>query len=129
VQLEYIVGQYTGDPQNPTKIHLHLPALEDLSLWNLPSLVGLCPKQYHTTLPRLKYLSLKECLQFNIKSFADFITHHSVTRSVDNTIIKVYIPNSIFSYYMHVFISHSFIVGIEWECGSFSRFGDTGGKQ
>ncbi|AES70777.2 hypothetical protein MTR_3g062230 [Medicago truncatula] len=88
-QLEYIIGQYTDDHQNHTEIHLRLPALECLSLWNLPSLVGMSRKQYQTTFPPLEELELIECSQFaNIKSIGDFITHHSVIRSVDDRIIE-----------------------------------------
>jgi len=94
-QLEYINGYDTDDHQNHTEIHLHLPALEDLCLINLPSLVRMCPKQYRTTFPHLKNIVLYECSQFAIKSIGDFITHHSVTRSVDGTIIKVSILISI----------------------------------
>ncbi|RHN67987.1 putative P-loop containing nucleoside triphosphate hydrolase, leucine-rich repeat domain, L [Medicago truncatula] len=83
-QLEYIIGHYNDGHQNNTKIHLHLPALEDLYLENLPSLVANYPKQYHTTFPQLKKLVVEECPQF----IGDFLTHHSVTRSVDDTIIK-----------------------------------------
>jgi len=96
VQLEYIVGHYTDAHENHREIHLHLPALESFHLWKLPSLVGMCPKQYHTTFPSLKYLFLKECPQFNIKSIGDLITHRSVTRSMDSTFIKVSILISIY---------------------------------
>ncbi|KEH34538.1 LRR and NB-ARC domain disease resistance protein [Medicago truncatula] len=91
-QLEYIIGHYNDGHQNNTKIHLHLPELEDLYLENLPSLVANYPKQYHTTFPQLKKLVVEECPQF----IGDFLTHHSVTRSVDDTIIKVFILISIY---------------------------------
>jgi len=90
VQLEYIFGHYTSDDQNHKEIHLHLPALELLWLWNLPSLIGMCLKQHHITFPPLKDLTLNKCGEVtNIKSIGDFISRHSVTRSVDTTIIKV----------------------------------------
>jgi len=96
-QLEYIIGQYTDDHQNHTEIHLRLPALKCLSLWNLPSLVGMSRKQYQTTFPPFEELELIECSQFaNIKSIGDFITHHSVIRSVDGRIIEVFIHDSIY---------------------------------
>ena len=86
-----MVGHYTDNhDQNHREIHLHLPALESLYLWNLPSLVTMCPKQYRMTFPPLKDLELSNCGEVtNIKSIGDFITHHSVTRSPDGTIIKV----------------------------------------
>ena len=136
VQLEYIFEHYIDDHQNLTEIHLQLPALENFHLRNLPSLVAICPKQYHTTLSALKELVSSECPQVAIKSIADFITSHS-TRSMDGTIIKV----SLFSYifvvcdiillflFMHIFISHSFIAGIEWKHRAFSRHGKNGGKK
>jgi len=62
VLLEYIIGHYTDDrDQNQREIHLYLPALENLYLCNLPSLVTMCPKQYHMTFPPLKYLELNNC--------------------------------------------------------------------
>ncbi|XP_039687983.1 probable disease resistance protein At1g58602 [Medicago truncatula] len=88
-KLEYILGHYTHDHQNLLKIDLHLCSLESLSLCNLPSLVAICPKQCHITFPPLKNFELKNCSQVStVKSISDFITHHSVTRFVDNTIIK-----------------------------------------
>jgi len=96
-QLEYIIGHYDDDHQNHTEIHLHLPALESLCLCNLQSLVAMCPNQYHTTFPPLKELLLDKCSQVaNVKSMGDFITHHSVTRYVDSTTIKVSIPTFIY---------------------------------
>ncbi|RHN67919.1 putative P-loop containing nucleoside triphosphate hydrolase, leucine-rich repeat domain, L [Medicago truncatula] len=83
-KLEYIIGHFNDDHQNHTQIHLQLPALEFLYLENLPSLVANYPKQYHTTFPQLEILEVEKCPQF----IGDFITHHSVTRSVDDTIIK-----------------------------------------
>jgi len=60
-KLEYIIGHFTDDHQNHVEIHLHLPALENLFLRNLPSLVSMCPKQYHTTFSSLKELELNNC--------------------------------------------------------------------
>lgn len=74
VQLEYIIGNYTGDHQNDNEIHLHFPALEGLYLKNLPSLVAMCPKQYHTTFPPLKELKLDQCSQVaNVKSIGEIM--------------------------------------------------------
>jgi len=97
-QLEYIVGHYTDHHKNHIEIHLHLSALECLHLWHLPSLVGMCPKQYHTTFPPLEELYIINCSQFAIKSIGDFITHHSETRSVENTLIKV-------SLFLYIFVA------------------------
>ncbi|CAK8575006.1 unnamed protein product [Lathyrus sativus] len=83
VQLEYIFGHYTNDHQNHTKKHLCLLSLEYLNLHDLPSLVSICSKQYHTTLPLLKELILSAA---NIKSIGGFIPHYS--RSVNCTTMK-----------------------------------------
>jgi hypothetical protein len=83
-QLEYIFGHDTSDHQNHMEIQLHLPELRDVFLVNLPSLVAMCPKQYRTTYPSLKTLELKKCSQVDIKS-----VFHSVSESLDSTIIKV----------------------------------------
>ncbi|XP_058764079.1 uncharacterized protein LOC131637508 isoform X2 [Vicia villosa] len=70
MQLEYIFGHYTNDHQNHTEYHLHLSSLERVYLWELQSLVAICPKQYHITLPVLNQLVLKYCSwDANIKSF------------------------------------------------------------
>ncbi|AES70762.1 hypothetical protein MTR_3g062050 [Medicago truncatula] len=56
-----IFGHYTDDRENENEIHLHLPAaLERLKLSSLQSLIGLCPKQYHTTFPPLKELKIDQ---------------------------------------------------------------------
>ncbi|PNX56342.1 hypothetical protein L195_g049833, partial [Trifolium pratense] len=87
-QLEYIIfGPETNDHQNHMEVQLHFPELRHLKVWNLPSLVAVCPKQYRTTFPSLESFELKECSQVHIKSIGDFIVH-SVSESVDNTIIK-----------------------------------------
>ncbi|XP_004500352.1 uncharacterized protein [Cicer arietinum] len=88
VQLEYIVGPYSDDHQNHTEIHIHFLALEYLYLVNLPSLVAMCPKQYGTTFPCLKLLKLNNCSKVDIKSIGDFITPHSLTRSMDGASMK-----------------------------------------
>ncbi|XP_012571323.1 uncharacterized protein [Cicer arietinum] len=88
VQLEYIVGPYSDDHQNHTEIHIHFLALEYLYLVNLPSLVAMCPKQYGTTFPCLKLLKLNNCSKVDIKSIGDFITRHSLTRSMDGASMK-----------------------------------------
>jgi len=89
VQLEYIFEHYIDDHQNHTENHLQLPVLENFHLRNLPSLVALCPKQYHTTISPLKELVFNECSQVAVKNIGNFITNHSITRSVDGTIMKV----------------------------------------
>ncbi|KEH34514.1 LRR and NB-ARC domain disease resistance protein [Medicago truncatula] len=88
-KLEYIIGHDTDDHQNHIEIHLHLLTLETFVLWNLPSLVGMSPKQYRTSFPHLKDLELLECQHFAIKSIGDFTMHHSATRFVDGPITKV----------------------------------------
>ncbi|KAL5073111.1 hypothetical protein RYX36_012095 [Vicia faba] len=51
--------------------------------------VGICPKQYHTALPLLKKLVLKNCLwTANTKSINDFVPRHYVSRSVNCTTMK-----------------------------------------
>lgn len=97
-QLEYIFGHYTGDHQNHPETHLHLLALERLQLINLSSLVAMCPEQYHTTFQKLKFLELKNCPQVTkVKSISDFLTHPSLTRSTNNTIIQV-------SLFLYIFV-------------------------
>lgn len=94
VQLEYIFGDYINDDQNHTEKHLLLSSLELLGLFGLPSLVGICPKQYHTTLPLLKQFVIRGCSwNANIKPIGDLIPHHSISRSVNCTTMKVFLPS------------------------------------
>lgn len=95
-QLEYIFGCYTHDNQNHNEIHLCLPALESLSLNNLPSLVDMSPKNYCVSLPLLTKFELEECSQVASKSIGDFIDH-SVSRSLDSTSVKV-------SFFPYIFV-------------------------
>ncbi|XP_058755884.1 uncharacterized protein LOC131629101 isoform X2 [Vicia villosa] len=88
IQLEYIFGHYTDDHQNHGEINLNLPALEVLDFQNLQSFMAMSPKQCRTTFPTLARFNLIECSRATIKSIGDFLTHHSVTEFVDNTIIK-----------------------------------------
>jgi len=60
-KLEYIIGHFTNDHQNHTEIPRHLPTLESFILRNLPSLVSMCPRQYHATFPPLKKFELNNC--------------------------------------------------------------------
>ncbi|CAI8595880.1 unnamed protein product [Vicia faba] len=88
-KLEYIFGHYTDDHHNHSKIHLHLSALQSLTLNCLPSLVAICPKQYCTTFPPFKNLRLSDCSEVAIKSIGEFIINHSESESLLNTITKV----------------------------------------
>ncbi|XP_058764096.1 uncharacterized protein LOC131637522 [Vicia villosa] len=68
VELKYIFGHYPNDHRNYIENHLHLSSLEYVYLRELPSLVAICPKQYHTTLPVLNILVLKNCSQYDSRS-------------------------------------------------------------
>jgi hypothetical protein len=73
IELEYIFGHYTHDHQNHNEVQLNLPALKHINLCNLPSLVAMSTKQYHTTCPLSVELEHNGCSQVAIKSFQDFI--------------------------------------------------------
>ncbi|KAK2386595.1 putative disease resistance protein [Trifolium repens] len=73
IKLEYIFGHYTHDHQNHNEVQLNLPALKHINLCNLPSLVAMSTKQYHTTCPLSVELEHNGCSQVAIKSFQDFI--------------------------------------------------------
>jgi hypothetical protein len=87
-QLEHIFGHDTSDHQNHMEIQLRLPELRRLDLCNLPSLVAMS----QTTFPSLEILFLHDCSQVDIKSI-----FHSVSESMDHTIIKV-------SFYPYIFV-------------------------
>jgi hypothetical protein len=98
-KLEYIFGHINSSDdhdQNNNEIQLHLPALKSLKLVKLQSIIGICPKQYHTTFPPLKQLELNECSQVDVKSIGDFTFHTSVSRYQDSTTIKVHTPLSMY---------------------------------
>ncbi|WJX31212.1 hypothetical protein P8452_19664 [Trifolium repens] len=95
-KLEYIFGHINSSDdhdQNNNEIQLHLPALKSLKLVKLQSIIGICPKQYHTTFPPLKELELSECFQVDVKSIGDFTFHTSISRYQDSTTIKQFNGN------------------------------------
>ncbi|XP_027337494.1 uncharacterized protein LOC113851221 [Abrus precatorius] len=81
-QLEYIFGCWVDDHQNHNKRNLDLHVLESLRLHDLPSLIGICSKNYSTTLPPLKKFEHNGCSHISIKSIGDF------TLSLSNTSVK-----------------------------------------
>ncbi|KEH33707.1 hypothetical protein MTR_3g048603 [Medicago truncatula] len=70
-KLEYIFG-HIDDSDDHQNYNPHLPALKCLKLCRLPSLTGMCTKNYRTTFPPLAVLELINCTQFDIKSIGDF---------------------------------------------------------
>jgi hypothetical protein len=98
-KLEYIFGNMNASDdydQNNSEIQLHLPALKSLDLVNLPSLISMSPRQYHTTFPLLNNLLLSKCSQVDVKSIGDFT---STSRHQDSTAIKVCTPLSMYFFY------------------------------
>ncbi|KAI5408404.1 uncharacterized protein LOC127084404 [Lathyrus oleraceus] len=85
-KLEYIFGHYNLDHENKTETHLHLLALERFILFEVPSFVAICPKQYYTTFPSLKELVL---IGLHVGSIS--ISH--MTRSAYRTITKEFSEN------------------------------------
>jgi len=71
-KLEYIFG-HIDDSNDHQNHNLHLPALKSLKLCILPSLTGVCTKNYRTTFPALAELELINCSQLDTKSIGDFI--------------------------------------------------------
>ncbi|CAJ1932998.1 unnamed protein product [Sphenostylis stenocarpa] len=61
-QLEYMLGQYPVANQDYKEIHIHFPALETLSLHNLPNFVSFCAtNNLSVTWPSLKKLVCDGC--------------------------------------------------------------------
>ncbi|XP_045823749.1 uncharacterized protein LOC123916351 isoform X2 [Trifolium pratense] len=96
-KLEYIFGHNDASDHhhhhqnhNNEVTHLHLPALEKLHLHSLPSLIGMCTKNYHTTLPTLIEVKVIECPKVAIKSIGDFmVTNYSmisISQEISTTI-------------------------------------------
>jgi len=71
-KLEYIFG-HIDDSDDHQNHNLHLPALKCLKLCSLPSLTGVCTKNYLPTFPHLAELELGDCTHVDIKSIGDFI--------------------------------------------------------
>ncbi|GAU27292.1 hypothetical protein TSUD_125730 [Trifolium subterraneum] len=95
-KLKYIFGHINAsndNDQNNNEIQLHLPALKSLKLSSLPSLIGICPKQYHTTFSPLKVLEFHNCSQDDVKSIGDFTFLTSISRYQDNTTVKQFSGN------------------------------------
>ncbi|KAK2386576.1 disease resistance protein [Trifolium repens] len=97
-KLKYIFGHINASDdhdhdQNNNEIEHHLPALKSLTLLLLRSLIGICPKQYHTTFPPLKELELSKCSQVDVKSIGDFTFLTSISRYQDSTTIKQFSGN------------------------------------
>ncbi|XP_045824198.1 uncharacterized protein LOC123916725 isoform X2 [Trifolium pratense] len=81
-KLEYIFGNI-----NASDLHnyLHLPALRSLYLNNLPSLIGMGTKNYHTILSHLAVIRLYGCPKVE-SIIGDFV--YSMSKSQDSTTIK-----------------------------------------
>ncbi|PNY13999.1 putative CC-NBS-LRR resistance protein, partial [Trifolium pratense] len=99
-KLEYIFGIHINASVHHQNhhinevIHLHLPALESLELRSLPSLMGVCVKNYCTTFPPLTVLQLFECPQVVTKSIGDFVCSSiSNPRDSTSTTIKDLVGN------------------------------------
>ncbi|KAK2386586.1 hypothetical protein QL285_060459 [Trifolium repens] len=96
-KLEYIFGHKNASDHhhhhqnhNNEVTNLHLPALEKLHLCSLPNLIGMCTKNYYTTLPTLKEVELIECPKVAIKSIGDFMVPNysmiSISQEISTTI-------------------------------------------
>ncbi|GAU18662.1 hypothetical protein TSUD_124950 [Trifolium subterraneum] len=92
-KLKYIFGRINDNDQNNNEIQLHLPELKSLKLSSLPSLIGICPKQYHTTFSPLKVLKFDCCSLDDVKSIGDFTFLTSISRYQDNTTVKQFSGN------------------------------------
>jgi hypothetical protein len=81
-KLEYIFfGQINANDHHHEN-HLHLPSLQCLQFNNLPSLIGMGTKNYHTMLSRLEVISLIECPQLVAnESIGDQNSMHMHTQS------------------------------------------------
>jgi hypothetical protein len=95
MKLKYIFGHINASDHHHEN-HLHIPALKCLQFYNLPSLIDMGTKNYHITLPHLVELILLRCPQVDNKSIGDFV--YSMSKSHDNTTIKVRTPLSIYFY-------------------------------
>ncbi|XP_028753125.1 probable disease resistance protein At4g27220 [Neltuma alba] len=73
-ELEYVFGKSCGDDklrQQNQNCEIHLPALEKLSLEEVPNMVNMCPENYYVKASSLEDVILGECPQLPINSFID----------------------------------------------------------
>ncbi|XP_028801376.1 uncharacterized protein LOC114756595 [Neltuma alba] len=73
-ELKYIFGKYDdGDHLSNT---IHLPALETLSLRDVPKLINnIGAKKYHLSFPPLRSIDLQGLQEFNGRSFTDLVAY------------------------------------------------------
>jgi hypothetical protein len=98
-KLEYIFGDINAghDQQYHHQNHLHIPPLKFIEFYNLPSLLGMGTKIYHTMLSHLEVVKISKCPQVSNKSIGDFV--YSMSKAEDTTTTKVlYTPLSIYLY-------------------------------
>ena len=87
-QLEYVFGEYHWNHTSNLKIDIRVPALEELILSDLSSMVNICSTRYYLNCPSLKTFGIGYCSQFVITSTTDFMTH-SDARQLKYIDIKV----------------------------------------
>ncbi|RDX93489.1 Disease resistance protein, partial [Mucuna pruriens] len=106
-QMQYMLEQDSEEQNNNIEIHIDLPVLEQLTISNLPKLIGTCSIKYNVTYPSLKEFCLELCPEFIIKSISDFMicldTRHLADTTIEDsgvivkhlhTLEKLYIENS-----------------------------------
>ncbi|XP_073221261.1 uncharacterized protein [Cicer arietinum] len=69
-KLMYVFGQSNSkhDNQSHKEMKINLPALEKLTLSNMPNLISMCPNNFHLALPSLRQFTLQSCPEVAIMS-------------------------------------------------------------
>jgi len=71
--LVYVFGQSKHGNQSHNELKINLPALEELTLFNLPNMISMCPKNCHPALPSLRQFTSRNCPEVAIMSINAYL--------------------------------------------------------
>jgi len=72
-KLVYVFGQSKHGNQSHNELKINLPALEELTLFNLPNMISMCPKNCHPALPSLRQFTSRNCPEVAIMSINAYL--------------------------------------------------------
>jgi hypothetical protein len=72
-KLVYVFGQSKHDNQSHNELKINLPALEELTLSNLPNMISMCPNNCHPALPSLRQFTSRNCPEVAIMSINAYL--------------------------------------------------------
>lgn len=72
-ELVYVFGQSKHDNQTHSELKINLPALEVLTLYNLPKMISMCPNNCQPVLPSLRQFTSRNCSEVAIMSINAYL--------------------------------------------------------